>query len=200
MYAIEWGLLREGRGAVAGVDEAGRGPLAGPVVAAAVVLDPARPIEGLADSKTLSPRQREALVEEIRGKALAVAVASSSPRQIERINILRASLRAMAAAVGRLSVAVGHLLVDGNRPVPLDIPQSPLVKGDSACACIAAASIVAKVARDRLMERMDRRFPHYGFRRHKGYPTRAHLAALEVHGPCAIHRRTFRGVSMGRAG
>jgi len=196
MYAIEWGLLREGRGAVAGVDEAGRGPLAGPVVAAAVVLDPARPIEGLADSKMLSPQQREILLEEICWKALAVAVASSSPRQIERINILRASLQAMATAVGRLSVAADHLLVDGNRPIPLDIPQSPVVKGDSKCACIAAASIVAKVARDRLMERMDRRFPQYGFRRHKGYPTRAHLAALEAHGPCVIHRRTFRGVSV----
>ena len=194
MYSIERELAREGASPVAGVDEAGRGPLAGPVVAAAVVLDPENPIEGLADSKKLSPRQREALLPEILAKARAVALAAAGPREIERINILQASLRAMAAAAEGLGLAPAHVLVDGNRKIPTALPQTPLVKGDSRCACIAAASVVAKVYRDRVMARMDGRFPGYGFGRHKGYPTRDHLAALARFGPCRIHRRTFRGV------
>ena len=194
MYSIERELALEGASPVAGVDEAGRGPLAGPVVAAAVVLDPENPIEGLADSKKLSARQREALLSEILEKACAVALAAAGPREIERINILQASLRAMAAAAEGLGFAPAHVLVDGNREIPTALPQMPLVKGDSRCACIAAASVVAKVYRDRVMARMDGRFPGYGFGRHKGYPTRDHLAALARHGPCRIHRRTFRGV------
>lgn len=194
MYSIERELAGRGASPVAGVDEAGRGPLAGPVVAAAVVLDPENPIAGLADSKKLSPRQREALLPEILEKARAVAIAAAGPREIERINILQASLRAMAAAAEGLGHAPAHVLVDGNRKIPTAIPQTPLVKGDSRCACIAAASVVAKVYRDRVMARMDGRFPGYGFGRHKGYPTRDHLAALARHGPCRIHRRTFRGV------
>ena len=194
MYSVERELVREGASPVAGVDEAGRGPLAGPVVAAAVVLDPENPIAGLADSKKLSARQREALLSEILEKARAVAIAAAGPREIERINILQASLRAMAAAAEGLGFAPAHVLVDGNRKIPTALPQTPLVKGDSRCACIAAASVVAKVYRDRVMARMDGRFPGYGFGKHKGYPTRDHLAALARHGPCRIHRRTFRGV------
>lgn len=194
MYSIERELVSEGASPVAGVDEAGRGPLAGPVVAAAVVLDPENPVAGLDDSKKLSARQREALLPEILARARAVALAAAGPREIERINILQASLRAMATAVEGLGLAPAHVLVDGNRKIPVNLPQTPLVKGDSRCACIAAASVVAKVYRDRVMARMEERFPVYGFGRHKGYPTRDHLAALERHGPCRIHRRTFRGV------
>lgn len=194
MYSIELALAREGAQAVAGVDEAGRGSLAGPVVAAAVVLDPDDPICGLDDSKKLSPRRRETLLSEILARARAVALAAAGPREIERVNILQASLRAMVTAVGRLPCAPAHVLIDGNSAIPAPLPQTPLVGGDARCACIAAASVVAKVHRDRLMARMDGRFPGYGFRKHKGYPTQEHLAALERHGPCRIHRRTFRGV------
>ena len=195
MYQFERRLRKEGRRSIAGIDEAGRGPLAGPVLAAAVVLDPDRPIEGLDDSKKFSPRRRGELFEIIGRRARAVAVSAAGPREIERINILRASLRAMATAVARLAVPVDYLLIDGNQPLSLDLPQAPIVSGDSLCASIAAASIVAKVLRDRLMERLDRRFPHYGFARHKGYPTREHIAALRLHGPCHLHRRTYRGVA-----
>ncbi len=195
MYQFERRLRKEGRRSIAGIDEAGRGPLAGPVLAAAVVLDPDRPIEGLDDSKKLSPRRRGELFEIIGRRARAVAVSAAGPREIERTNILRASLRAMATAVARLAVPVDYLLIDGNQPLSLDLPQAPIVSGDSLCASIAAASIVAKVLRDRLMERLDRRFPHYGFARHKGYPTREHIAALRLHGPCHLHRRTYRGVA-----
>ncbi len=194
MYSIERELASAGASPVAGVDEAGRGPLAGPVVAAAVVLDPENRVVGLDDSKKLSPRQREALLPEILAKAHAVALAAAGPREIERINILQASLRAMATAVGGLGLEPAHVLIDGNKRIPVPLPQTPLVKGDSRCACIAAASVVAKVYRDRVMARMDGRFPGYGFGKHKGYPTRDHLAALARYGPCRIHRRTFRGV------
>ncbi len=197
MYSIEIALSNEGASSVAGVDEAGRGPLAGPVVAAAVVLDPENPLRGLDDSKKLSPSDREALLHEILAKARAVALAAVGPREIERINILQASLRAMATAVERLPLAPAHVLVDGNKKIPASLPQTPLVKGDARCACIAAASVVAKVYRDRVMARMDARFPGYGFSKHKGYPTREHLAALGRRGPCRIHRRTFRGVPAG---
>lgn len=194
MYAAEQRLLAQGLRSVAGVDEAGRGPLAGPVVAAAVVLDPGDPIEGLADSKKLTPGRREALFGEILSRARAVAASAAGPREIERRNILQASLWAMARAARRLALVPDHLLVDGNRRIPLALPQTPVVSGDALCACVAAASIVAKVLRDRLMVRLDRDFPAYGFVRHKGYPTREHLAALRARGPCRLHRRTFRGV------
>ena len=194
MYSIERELASAGASPVAGVDEAGRGPLAGPVVAAAVVLDPENRVVGLDDSKKLSPRQREALLPEILAKAHAVALAAAGPREIERINILQASLRAMATAVEGLGLEPAHVLIDGNKRIPVPLPQTPLVKGDSRCACIAAASVVAKVYRDQVMARMDGRFPGYGFGKHKGYPTRDHLAALARYGPCRIHRRTFRGV------
>ena len=179
---------------IAGVDEAGRGPLAGPVTAAAVILDPERPIHGLTDSKRLTPDQREALDQEIRAKALTFAVAFATVEEIDRINILQASLLAMQRAVENLSVAPQRALVDGNRRPRLACPVETIVKGDATVPVISAASILAKVARDREMLILDGKFPGYGLARHKGYPTRAHLTALRELGPCALHRRSFRPV------
>ncbi len=181
-------------GPVAGVDEAGRGPLAGPVVAAAVILDPARPLEGLRDSKLLSPERRGVLAERIRRDAQAWAVAWADHEEIDRLNILQATLLAMARAVGALAVAPLHVLVDGNRCPELSYPVSAVVRGDQMVPAISAASILAKVERDAAMERMDRLFPAYGFAVHKGYPTTDHIAALECHGACAVHRRSFAPV------
>ncbi|MBK1678786.1 ribonuclease HII [Rhodocyclus tenuis] len=182
-------------GLVCGVDEAGRGPLAGPVVAAAVILDPARPIPGLNDSKKLSARRREALAVLIREQALAWAVAEASVEEIDRINILQASLLAMQRAVAALAVRPQLALIDGNRCPRLACPAEALVGGDGRSAPIAAASILAKTVRDELMLVMHARFPMYDFARHKGYPTAAHLAALREHGPCSEHRRSFAPVA-----
>lgn len=179
---------------VAGVDEAGRGPLAGPVMAAAVVLDPRRPIEGLADSKRLSPDRREALARAIRAQALAWAVACAEVEEIDSINILSASLLAMQRAVAGLALEPSLVLVDGNRAPDLPCQVRAIVKGDASVPAISAASILAKVARDKLMGEMDRRYPGYGFARHKGYPTPAHLEALKRLGPSPIHRRSFAPV------
>ncbi len=179
---------------IAGVDEAGRGPLAGPVYAAAVILDPAWPIAGLGDSKTLSPRRREVLDCEIRERSLAWSVAWASVTEIERINILQASLLAMQRAILALSVRPMRVLVDGNRCPDLDIQSQAIVGGDGRVAVIGAASILAKVARDRLMEQLDQECPGYGFARHKGYPTAMHLAALNRLGPSPHHRQTFAPV------
>lgn len=179
---------------VAGVDEAGRGPLAGPVVAAAVILDPAQPIAGLADSKVLSEPARERLAPLIHAQALAWAVAEASADEIDTLNILQASLLAMRRAVERLSRAPLHVLVDGNRAPRLPMPCTPIVRGDATVQAISAASILAKVARDALMHDLDQVFPAYGFARHKGYPTADHLAALQRHGACAAHRRSFAPV------
>lgn len=182
---------------VAGVDEAGRGPLAGPVVAAAVILDPARPIEGLRDSKQLTPRQRRRLARLIRVRALAWAACRVGPGRIDAVNILEATWRAMRTALGRLRVPPGLVLVDGRLRVPrLPWPQRAIVRGDRRCASIAAASILAKVARDAFMVGADRRYPGYGFRRHKGYATADHLEALARLGPCPLHRRSFRTVAL----
>lgn len=180
---------------VAGVDEAGRGPLAGPVVAAAVVLDPARPVPGLRDSKRCPPRERRRLARLIRASALGWGLGAVSARRIDFVNILEATWEAMRAALGRLPVAPDLVLVDGKLPVPgLPWPQRALVGGDGCSASVAAASLLAKVARDAAMARADRRYPDYGFGRHKGYPTPAHREALARLGPCPLHRRTFRGV------
>ena len=179
---------------VCGVDEAGRGPLAGPVYAAAVILDPGRPIEGLADSKTLSPRSRESLSALVRQRALAWAVATASVEEIDAINILRASLLAMTRAVEALSIAPEQVLVDGTHRPQLSVPVEAIVRGDATVASIAAASILAKVARDEAMRRMHERYPQYGFDRHKGYPTPEHLAALRQHGVSEFHRRSFAPV------
>ncbi|MDX9766136.1 MAG: ribonuclease HII [Ectothiorhodospiraceae bacterium] len=178
----------------AGVDEVGRGPLAGPVTAAAVILDPERPIEGLADSKLLSAARREVLYEVIRERALCFAIASCEVAEIDRLNILHASLEAMRRAVLALAVDPVEVLVDGNRCPQLPYPSRAIVKGDRRVAAISAASILAKVQRDRWMSELDRHHPGYGFAIHKGYPTPEHLEALDRLGPCPQHRTSFAPV------
>lgn len=175
----------------AGVDEVGRGPLAGAVYAAAVILDPFAPMPGLRDSKALSETRRDALDVVIRTQALAYCVASASIKEIDRINILQASLLAMQRAVAGLNHTVDFVMVDGNRTPGFACPSEWLIKGDSKFDAIKAASIIAKVARDREMQRLDKLYPAYGFAQHKGYPTPAHLAALQNHGPCVVHRMSF---------
>jgi len=179
---------------IAGVDEVGRGPLVGNVVTAAVILDPQQPIDGLADSKKLTEKQRERLYDEIIEKALAWSVASASPEEIDELNILHATMLAMQRAVLGLSVEPEYVYVDGNRCPELPYPSEPVVKGDSRIKEISAASILAKVVRDREMQALHERYPDYGFARHKGYPTPAHFAALKEHGPIPEHRRSFRPV------
>ena len=181
-------------GLVAGVDEAGRGPLAGPVVAAAVILDDLRPIKGLADSKVLSARQRERLFDDVRARALCVSIAQASVEEIDRLNILGATLLAMQRAVAGLRLTPHRVVVDGNRLPTLPMPAAALVKGDAKVAAISAASILAKVQRDRLCAELHARWPAYGFDGHKGYPTPAHLQALQRHGACPAHRRSFAPV------
>jgi ribonuclease HII len=176
---------------IAGVDEVGRGPLAGPVVAAAVILDPARPIEGLADSKKLSEKRRIQLAEEIREKALAWALGRAEAEEIDEINILQASLLAMHRAVEALPIAPQHALIDGNRCPQLPCTAEAIIGGDATVPAISAASILAKVVRDLEMEALDRQYPGYGLAKHKGYPTKVHLEALEQLGVTPIHRRSF---------
>ncbi|MDJ0883550.1 MAG: ribonuclease HII [Desulfobacterales bacterium] len=185
---------RGGACRVAGVDEVGRGPLAGPVVAAAVVLPERFPTDGINDSKKLSARQRIAAFDRICRRADGIGVGVIDAEVIDRINILQASLLAMATAIDQLDPQPDFLLVDGNQRVKRPIPQMTLKKGDSRSVSIAAASIVAKVTRDRLMDDYHRLFPDYGFARHKGYPTRSHRAAVQSLGGCPIHRRSFKGV------
>lgn len=182
---------------IAGVDEAGRGPLAGPVVAAAVMLPPdmaEMPDAGIRDSKTLSPARREALYELIYSRALCVGIGIVDAVEIDRINILEAACRAMAIAVGNLMPPPDFVLVDGNRTIPVDIGQEALVRGDGRSHSVAAASIVAKVSRDRMMAAYALDYPEYDFAVNKGYPTAAHKAAIAAHGACLIHRRSFKGV------
>jgi ribonuclease HII len=188
--ALAWGEA----GLVAGVDEAGRGPLAGPVVAAAVILDDLQPIKGLADSKLLTPRRREKLFDEIRAKALCCSIAQASVEEIEELNILQATLLAMRRAVDGLRLKPNLVLVDGNRLPLLAMRSEAIVKGDALVAAISAASILAKVQRDRWCVELDLQYPQYGFARHKGYGTTEHLAALRLHGACPQHRKTFRPV------
>lgn len=182
-------------GLVCGVDEAGRGPLAGPVVAAAVILDPARPIAGLNDSKKLSAKKRMALAGLIRERALAWSVAEASVEEIDQLNILHASMLAMQRAVAALQVTPERALIDGNRCPPLAMPAEAVVQGDAKVAAIAAASILAKTVRDEGMLVLHAQYPHYGFDRHMGYPTAAHCAALAVHGVSPVHRRSFAPVA-----
>ncbi len=193
-YRYEARAWRSGVGRVAGIDEAGRGPLAGPVVAAAVILAPDRRVASLADSKLLTPERREELFLVIHERALAVGVSAVDHETIDRVNILEATRRAMAGALAALGVVPELVITDYVALPALPCPQRNLVAGDRRCASVAAASIVAKVTRDRLMLEADRRFPEYGFARHKGYATVEHLAALDRHGPCPIHRRSFAGV------
>jgi ribonuclease HII len=185
---------RRGFRLLAGVDEAGRGPLAGPVVAAAVILPRDATLEGLADSKRLSPTERDRLLDLIGQAAVAIGVGIVDAEEIDRINILRASLQAMEKAVAELDPPPEVLLIDGPFGIGNQIPQFPLVRGDSRSESVAAASIVAKVTRDRMMARYHELFPQYGFISHKGYATRAHVTALREHGCSPIHRKTFRPV------
>jgi ribonuclease HII len=178
-------------GRVCGVDEAGRGPLAGAVYAAAVILDPQHPIAGLRDSKKLSERNRVSLAAEIRTHALAWSVAFATVEEIERLNILHASMLAMRRAVLGLNPAAEYALIDGNRCPQLPIPARAIIKGDALEACISAASILAKTERDKVMRQLAVTYPEYGFERHAGYPVPEHLQALELHGPCPEHRRGF---------
>jgi ribonuclease HII len=188
------GLVFEAHGLVAGVDEAGRGPLAGPVVAAAVILDELAPIKGLKDSKVLTALRRERLFDEIRAKALCCSIAQASVEEIDALNILQATLLAMRRAVEGLRLRPHKVLVDGNRLPVLTVPADAIVKGDAKIKAISAASILAKVHRDRLCVELHAQHPQYGFDGHKGYPTPAHLAALREHGACAQHRRSFAPV------
>ena len=181
-------------GLTAGVDEAGRGPLAGPVVAAAVILDELNPIRGLNDSKKLTAKRREALFDEIRARSLCFAIAEASVQEIDQINILQATLLAMRRAVEGLRLAPKLVLVDGNRLPTLAMQAEAIVKGDALVPAISAASILAKVHRDRLCAAMHERYPVYGFDQHKGYGTALHMAALQVHGPSDCHRMTFAPV------
>ena len=195
LHAEQAALHWDTPGLVAGVDEAGRGPLAGPVVAAAVVLDDMRPIRGLNDSKKLSAAQRERLFDAVMAQALCTSVAVASAEEIDQLNILQATLLAMRRAVQGLRLRPNLVLVDGNRLPVLDIRAEAIVKGDAKVAAISAASILAKVTRDRWCHELDARFPQYGFATHKGYGTAAHLAALREHGPCPEHRRSFAPVT-----
>jgi len=180
---------------ICGVDEAGRGPLVGAVFAAAVILDPARPIQGLADSKKLSEKRREALEIEIKEHALAWAIASASAEEIDRLNILQATMLAMQRAVAGLTLQPTRALIDGNRCPKLPMAAQAIVKGDATVPEISAASILAKTARDAEMRLLHARFPQYGFAQHKGYPTPVHLEALQAHGICPEHRRSFGPVA-----
>ena len=179
---------------VAGIDEAGRGPLAGPVVAAAVILDPKRPIRGLADSKVLAPERREELAVKIRERAIAWSIGSADVGEIDTINIFWATMLAMRRAVDALPVAPEEALVDGNRCPEVTCRVRAIVKGDRDVRVISAASIIAKTTRDAMLRDFDRLYPVYGFAQHKGYATPDHLAALDAHGPCPIHRRSFAPV------
>jgi ribonuclease HII len=195
-YRFEQAAWRRGLTRVAGVDEAGRGPLAGPVVAAAVILPPGGRIEGVDDSKRLTAGERTRLFDVIGERAVAVGVGIADPATIDRVNILEATRLAMRQALAALAAAPELVLTDYVALDGLGCPQKNLVQGDRRSASVAAASIVAKVTRDRIMESADRDYPEYGFGRHKGYPTPEHRAALGRHGPCPLHRRTFAGVAV----
>ncbi|HEY8065531.1 MAG TPA: ribonuclease HII [Methylosinus sp.] len=198
-FLTEIRVLRDGARPVAGVDEVGRGPLAGPVAAAAVILDPDRLPDGVDDSKALSAKAREAAFERIAASALAIGVAFASVEEIDGLNIRQASLLAMARAVAALHVAPGFVLVDGRDLPALGCPGEAIVKGDALSLSIAAASIVAKVLRDRQMRRLAALYPHYGFETNAGYGTRAHLAALQAHGPTPFHRMSFAPLRTARS-
>jgi len=194
LHSEQLGLCWDTPGLIAGVDEAGRGPLAGPVVAAAVILDDLNPIEGLNDSKKLSATTRERLFDEIRAKALCFCIAEASVEEIDQLNILHATMLAMRRAVEGLRLKPMKVLVDGNRIPQLMIPAEAIVKGDAKVKAISAASILAKVHRDCLCETLHEAHPEYGFDGHKGYPTAAHIEALKRHGACIHHRRSFAPV------
>ena len=194
LWFFEKKATEKGYTEIAGIDEAGRGPLAGPVVSAAVILPPAFSVTGVIDSKKLSAKKRAQLYQEIYAHAVSVGIGIVDAVEIDRINILQASLLAMSMATHNLRPQPQCLLIDGPFRIPSHLPQKPIAKGDTLSVSIAAASIVAKVTRDRLMERYNEYYPQFGFSRHKGYPTRAHKEAIRRFGYCPIHRRTFKGV------
>lgn len=194
LHFFEQYYLNQGYQKIAGIDEAGRGPLAGPVVAAAVILAPDRQISGLNDSKKLTSARRQELYPEIMSKAVAVGIGIASNLLIEQINILQATRQAMLDAVNNLAITPDFLLIDGITPIDSRLPQQNIKKGDSRSASIAAASIIAKVTRDGLMLEYHQKWPQYSFDKHKGYGSKAHLAAIRQHGPSPVHRATFRGV------
>jgi len=194
LWFFEKEATEDGYREIAGIDEAGRGPLAGPVVSAAVILPPALALPGVKDSKRLSAKKRDRLYDQIYTLASSIGIGIVDPVEIDRINILQASLLAMAMAVDNLNPQPDCLLIDGTFCISSQLPQKPIIKGDSLSASIAAASIIAKVTRDRLMESYDFYYPQYGFCQHKGYPTKAHKAAIRKFGCSPIHRRSFKGV------
>ncbi len=191
LWEMERALHREGVALICGADEAGRGPLAGPVCAAAVILPEGADLPGLNDSKKLTEKQREALFPLIRERAVAYGVAFATVEEIEQMNILRAALLAMDRAIAMLDPAPALALIDGNTARGISVPARSVVHGDARCAAIAAASVLAKVTRDRLMDELAAQYPQYGFEKHKGYGTKAHYAALEKYGPCPAHRPSF---------
>jgi ribonuclease HII len=193
-WLFEKKATQKGYGDIAGIDEAGRGPLAGPVVSAAVVLTPAFSLSGVTDSKKLTPKKRALLYDKIYTQALSIGIGIVDAVEIDRINILRAALLSMAIAVDNLRPQPGFLLIDGSFNISSDLPQKAIAKGDSLSVSIAAASIIAKVTRDRLMENYHVYYPQFGFPQHKGYPTKAHKEAIRKFGCCPIHRRSFKGV------
>ena len=197
-FSLEQALAEQGYTAVCGVDEAGRGPLSGPVVAAACILPMGLYIEGLDDSKKLSPKKRDLLFDTIKENAIAYAIASASPEEIDDVNILNATMLAMRRAVAALPVPADYALVDGNIARDFPLPTQTVIKGDAISASIAAASILAKVTRDRYMIELNEKYPEYGFARNKGYGTAEHIAALKKYGPCPEHRQSFiQGIMAG---
>ena len=194
LWLFESKAIEKGFSYIAGIDEAGRGPLAGPVVSAAVLLPTSFHDPDITDSKKLSPKKRSYLYEKLYDHAVSIGIGIIDNIEIERINILNAALLSMAISVKNLSPQPDYLLIDGKFRIPTDLPQEPIIRGDALSISIAAASIVAKVSRDRLMERYDLDYPQFGFSKHKGYPTKAHKEAIRTFGCCPIHRRTFRGV------
>ena len=194
MLAFEKQAMLGGYKVIAGVDEAGRGPLAGPVVSAAVVLPDNFNVPGINDSKKLSEKKRQTLFPVIQNQAIAFGIGIADHGEIDRVNILQASLLSMKRAVDNLRLTPDYLLIDGKFTIDSNIDQRPVIKGDTLSLSIAAASILAKVTRDRIMTDLDLQYPEYGFKRHKGYPTKAHKQAILTHGPCPIHRKSFKGV------
>ena len=194
LWVFEKEASGKGRKAIAGIDEAGRGPLAGPVVSAAVILPATFGDSDVTDSKKLSPKKRQRLYDVIYGHAVSVGIGIVDPIEIDRINILQASLLAMAMAVENLDPRPDYLLIDGIFPISTDLPQQPIAKGDTLSISIAAASIIAKVTRDRLMQKYHYYYPQFDFPKHKGYPTRDHKEAIRKFGCCPIHRKSFKGV------
>ena len=194
LWLFEKKAIEKGFSRIAGIDEAGRGPLAGPVVSAAVILPTSLDVSGISDSKKLTPKKRVYLYDKIYDHAVSIGVGIVDPIEIDRINILKASLLAMAMSAENLAPQPDYILIDGTFLIPSNLPQEPIPRGDTLSISIAAASIVAKVTRDRLMERYHLDYPQFGFSRHKGYPTKTHKEAIRKFGCCPIHRRSFKGV------